>query len=231
MRYSLICAVVAFVAGSASAVIIPAATSAGPVPAAPGDGLNGTIWLSGYQGSSLVSNLAYTLATPPSGTFRSTVVDYPLVGDFVQVGDPLANLLGADAASIVGFDPAAQNSSGHLYLFRGFLAVAQAGTVRLGVGSDDGFAFAISNIEVASFDGERGFAYTFGDATFEAAGLYPINIFFYSNFAGESGVTFAEQFITGTIQTVDGSRLYTVPGPAAATLGALGGLLAARRRR
>lgn len=231
MRFSLMCAAVAFLAGSAHAVVIPASTSAGPVPADPGDGLNGTIWLSGYQNSTLASNLAYAAATTPSGTFRGTVVDYPLAGDFVFVNAPLTDFLGADAASVVGFDPATQNSAGHLFAFQGFLAVAQAGTLRLGVGSDDGFALAIGGVEVALFDGERGFDYTFGDATFAEAGLYPVGIFFYANFQGESGVTFAEQSATGAIETIGGSRLYTIPGPAAAALGVLGGLLAARRRR
>lgn len=219
-------------AGGPAPVVIPAGSSTGPVPATPGTGLAANLWRPSATGN-LATNVAFTQNNPANASFTATSVNYPRVGNIVAVGDTLANFLGNDAASVVGLDPTTTSAGPNIIRFTGFIAFSSPGTFAIGVGSDDGFDLRIGNTDVGRFDGERGFGFTYSNIEVSQAGLYPIELFYWANGAGESGVELAwdvNDNATFDPEIVPTASLY-IPAPSAASALALAGLLAARRRR
>ncbi len=92
-------------------------------------------------------------------------------------------------------------------------------------------ALTIGNRLITSFDGERGYAASTGGATFGAAGRYNLELLYWANAAGNSGLKL-EWKRPGTNDFVVvpmGNLCVPTPGAAGALLA--GGLFAARRRR
>jgi PA14 domain len=233
-------AVLAAVASLSSArPTVPASSSVGDVPGSVGNGLNGSIW--SWPGGNFGTVDTIT-ATDPASTFRSTLVDYPNASDdIVNVdGSTLGAFLGSDAGTLAGsFDSSTQVGS-LLFRFSGFIAIQNAGDVIFAVGSDDGARLTIGGVLITGFDGDRGFGFSSDTATFEAGGLYPVELIYWANGVGQSGVEWYSSipggpdsgtpFTGGSIVPTD--VLYTViPAPTAAAVFGLAGVLVARRRR
>lgn len=224
-------------AGSALGVVIPGGSLAAPTPATPGDGLNGSVRFQSVNSLAAADNAIATL--PSDATFHATSIDYPHGSAAVVSGGTLGDFLGADAASL-SVDPAARGAFSNIFVFSGYLAVDQIGDVTFGVGSDDGFRLRIGGVAVAEFGNDRGFGFTTGLATFEAAGLYAVELIYYANSVGESGVQFVSSLTggasygnepAGTIGLVPTTRLYTVPSPGAAMLFCMAAAFIFRFRR
>lgn len=226
-----------FVAAASAQVTIPASASIGPVPGVPGDGLNGDIW-SSYS-PSIVGSEAIIAAGPSAGQFCSTLVDYPRGAEIVlNVDAPLSEFLGSDADTLMGLQPTV-NTAATTWLFTGFIAIANPGELTFGLLSDDGFRLRIAGETVTSFDGDRGPGFSFGAATFESAGLYPIELLYWANEVGISGVqldwsgpstiNYGNSGLAGLVPT---EVLYKVPGPGSAAVAAVACMtLMVRRRR
>jgi uncharacterized protein (TIGR03382 family) len=210
-------------------VTIPAASRVADIPAFPGDGLTAKLW---YDSVNSIAAAEAVITSRFSDTaFLSTQgVDYPQgPTDFLQNdGATLADFLGTDA-DFLPFDPTTRGIASNIYLFTGYFAAEQGESLRIGVGSDDGFRLRIGGIDLGSAN-DRGFAFTFSDVTFEASGLYPITIAYYANNQGQSGILFAQETAAG-ISPVPVERLHVVPSPGALALVGLAGLVASGRRR
>lgn len=218
-------------AGIASATltpstIVPASARAGAVPAANGTGLNAQIWRS--TASTILSSRQLIATTAPEARFISMKVNYGPA----DVWTPLNTFLGTDAPSLQTINGGSVNGTtmakSLLFRFQGFIAIRNAGTFDFSVASDDGMELKIGGQTITSFDGDRGFNTSTGTATFAHAGLYAIELIYWGNAAGDSGVKFSSSFSNGVVQKVD---LYNIPAPTAASILAAGGLLVARRRR
>jgi hypothetical protein len=229
----------------ALAVDVPAGASVGPVPGAPGDGLNGRYWqlapkTIGEDANALKLNgFPIIASTAPTATFKSTVLNY--TGDDLT---PIGTWLAGDAASIVGGNPAVNNMDDGLMSFTGYLAVPAPATMDFYMPSDDGSILDIGGVRVINNDGSHGSPGPApnGQATFTAAGLYPVEITYYNgdwtdpnNAAAHGGANIAWRSGTndqGSI--VPTASLYTVPEPATlalAGLGSLAALMMLRRRK
>lgn len=228
-----------FVAAGAVAMAIALTTHAGvpapalnpdaPLPGFAGSGLGGSIWLGGNQGT-ILDNRAYTLANSPSGGFLAAVPDYPGSDSVVNVFDTVNRFLDQDAPSLTGFDGSAVSTSNMLVVLSGFVAIPASGLYRFGVASDDGFELLVGGSQLAAYNGDRGYGMSYGSAEFSGPGLYAIDLLYWANSVGQSGLTLVWDQGVGSDQVVPTSRLY-IPSPAAGALAALAGLCAARRRR
>jgi hypothetical protein len=109
---------------------------------------------------------------PPTGTFNATRFSY--------TGNDLSAVpayLLEDAASFVGTPG---NLDDGALRFRGFINVATAGIINMGVTSDDGSRITIAGIDIAERDGSHGDETQDMDANFLEAGLYPIEITYFN---------------------------------------------------
>ncbi|MBY0262632.1 MAG: hypothetical protein K2Q20_09830 [Phycisphaerales bacterium] len=206
--------------------IVPPSARAGAVPTANGTGLNAQIWRS--SASTILSSRQLIASTAPEARFISMKVNYGPA----DVWTPLNTFLGTDAPSLQTINGGSVNGStmakSLLFRFQGFIAIRNAGTFDFSVASDDGMELKIGGQTITSFDGDRGFATSTGRANFAQSGLYAIELIYWGNSQGSSGVQLGSSFCNGIIQKAD---LYNIPAPTAASMLAAGGLLAARRRR
>ncbi len=194
-------------------------------PGFPGDGLGAEIW--GWGGPSLDECDDVIGSRPADSVFHASVVDYPGGdSDIVSVSDPLSTFLGADAASLAGTFGPDTPSSGLIFRFSGYLAIDQPGEHTIGVASDDGMRLRLQGVDVVAWDSDRSFSDSSELVNFMNAGLYRLDMVYWANADGESGV---ELSMDGAIIPQD--SLYTVPAPGAMTiaLSCLG--LVVRRRR
>jgi hypothetical protein len=215
-------------------VLVPGESRVGPVPAVPGDGLDTAVWH--YGVNNINSAVAHGTTNPADASFRATHVDYPNGGDNIVSGDvSLLQFLGADAASYAG---PVDGVLGEIFHFTGFLAVPAARvTHTFAVGSDDGMRLLIGGVNVLEQGGDRPFNFTIADVQFELEGLYPIELWYYANLQGESGVELYSSipggpdsgtpFFGGSVIPV--ASLYRIPEPVSSGLFALAVLLARRR--
>lgn len=209
-------------------------------PTEAGDGLNGEIWTD-VDVDSLSAARGYIAANAADATFTASSVDYPngLAG-MVKTDSTVASALGVDAATLsdlsVG-DTAVLNS---ILRFSGYLLVESAGSLFLGVSSDDGSELIIQGTQAYDNGGLHWFLGGRTDpveVAFSEAGLYEIEILFFESNVEEWGVEFFEGSpLSG--MSVPQARLYTsiAPIPIPASLPLLGGALLGlatlvRRRR
>ena len=179
----------------------------------------------------------------PDATFLATQVDYPRGDAADTVSSSLTTLAGYLAPDV----PSANGGVDlvdSVFQFTGFINITSALDsnpggdidVEFSVGSDDGFNLLIGGVSVTSFSGLRGFSHSFGTASFDSPGLYPIDLYYYEN-SGGTGIELKWQ-IPGQFTVVPTSSLYTaasasVPdaGATAVLLGlGLAGLAFARRK-
>lgn len=212
-------------------VAIPAADSVGPVPGPPGDGLNAAVWAA--TAHSIAEANAVVTGGIPIGLFHSTQVDYPNgLATIVGVGQPLSDFLGVDSGSVFGFDPATVDSASKVFVFSGAIAIPVPGMYNFGVQSDDGMRLRIGSQILTEFDGDRGFGLSSESAVFVEPGLYPIELLYWANEVGESGVELL--WNAGGIDPlfrVPPGSLYTIPSPGSVALLGAGGMMLVRRRR
>jgi hypothetical protein len=232
---------------SAWAVDVPGSASVRPVPSSAGTGLNGRYWklppkTIGEDPNALKLNgLPIINSQAPTATFTGTSINY--TGDDLT---PIATWLGADGGSLVG---GAGDMDDGLISLTGFYAVPSAGTHRFRIASDDGSILKIGGVTVIDNDGSHGAPGNTpnGDATFAAAGLYPVEISYYNgdwvdpaNPASHGGANIAWRVSATNAAPTDSSplvgtgALYQVPEPTSLVLlvaGGLAGLSVCRRIR
>lgn len=210
-------------------VTIPGSARVDVLPAFPGDGLTAKLW---YASVNSIADAESVINARFSDTaFLSTQgVDYPQgPTDFLQNdGSTLADFLGTDA-DFLPFDPTTRGIAENVYKFVGYFAANAGESLRLGVGSDDGFRLTIGGVELGSAN-DRGFAFTFADVTFEESGLYPITLVYYANAQAHSGVLFAQETASGIVP-VSVDRLHIVPAPGAMMVLGASGLICTLRGR
>jgi len=225
--------VAAALALSASAqVAIPAADRAGAIPGLPGDGLNGSVWFG--TTADIAGAEAIMAGGTANGTLHSSQVDYPNgLATIVSVDQFLTDFLGVDAASVVGFDPGAENSGAKIFTFTGFISIPEARTYAFGVASDDGMRLRIGSMLVTAFDGDRGFGLSGELASFTEAGLYPIDLLYWANDSGESGVEllWGDSAIDPLTPIPQSSLHSTIPSPGSLALLSVAGMAMVRRKR
>lgn len=223
---SLVSVLLSACASIASAqAIIPAGARVGDIPGFAGNGLKGEIWTSSVSSIAGTRNI---MNGASNATFQATNINYFNNG----VGTALSDWLGADAASLSGISGSTTIGSLSIRL-TGYIAIAEAGTLRFNVESDDGMELKIGGESVTSYDGDRGFGGSPASAEFSEAGLYQIELIYWANDQGSSGLKFSWNAADpGTLDVVPQASLYSVI-PAPSALGVLGmaGLVAARRRR
>lgn len=221
-------------------VIIPSNAVAAPVPGTPGTGLFGKIW--DYAAGDIAEARLVTQTQPASAGFNASLLDYPNgAAPVVVAPGSVGEFLSVDAGSLTGTVRGDASVFGKIFIFSGFIAIAQPGLYTFTVGSDDGFGLNIGGQSVAEFSDSRRFGFSSGDATFSAPGLYPVELFYWANAGGESGLQFESTVFGGLSygnSGVAGSGLvptpvlYTnIPAPGSASLALFGTLLLARRRR
>lgn len=223
---------------ASAAVIIPPSAATGPVPGTPGTGLQGNVW--DYAAGDITEAIGVTTTLAPSSTFLSSLQDYPLgPAPTVFQPDTLGAFLGADAASLSGSVRDIDSIFGKIFVFQGFIAISNPTTYTFTVGSDDGFRLKIGGETVTEFVNSRPFGFSSGDASFSQPGLYPVEIFYWANAGGQSGLQFEATVFGGPSYGNSGvpgsgivptSVLY-VPSAGSAGLALAGVLLMARRRR
>jgi hypothetical protein len=222
---------------TAFAVDVPSSSSVGPVPGSPGDGLNGRYWqrepASLIQTPTTLKDLGIPIidSEAPTATFKATVLNY--TGDDLT---PIGTWLGADAASLVGGDPAVNNLDDGLFSFTGYLAVSAPGTLDFRMASDDGSILEIGGVTVIDNDGGHGAPGNTpnGSATFTAAGLYPVEISYFNgdwtdpaNPAAHGGANIAWRLGSADDSPlVSTDVLHSVPEPSSLLLAGVCGLAA-----
>lgn len=237
MHFSAILVATAVASSAFAQVSIPASSSIGPVPGFAGDGLSGNVWR-GSPGS-IANALAVINGGPADGSFHSTLIDYPNGASTVVTGGTFGDFLGADAGSLTGTVLASDSPYSLIFRFTGYIAISAGGRYTFGVGSDDGFTLSIGGVEVTNLNGDRGFGFSTGQADFTDAGLYPVDLVYWANGIGQSGVEFVSSIAggpdygnSGLAGIVPTGVLYTViPTPASAGLLMVAAGLSARRRR
>jgi hypothetical protein len=108
----------------------------------------------------------------PSGTFSAR--------SFVYLGNdltPVTNWLAGDGASFVG---PTNNLDDAGFRFTGFLNITNPTVVNIGLNSDDGSRLKIGGVDIIDNDGGHGDQTRDTNITFQAAGLYPIEITYFN---------------------------------------------------
>jgi hypothetical protein len=253
-------------------VTIPTNTSVGPASSVttPGDGLAGKYWVSSTPGQWVGIEVGQpipnadgtpsatiptadqavrtTMAGPPLGTFTARNIDYGNPGgsnDLTPIRDFLNTSGSNDGATYQGTD---DNFDDGALQLKGFIRVPEAGTVGFHMSSDDGTRLWIGGVPVVNNDGSHGGnpteARSRGDATFDAPGVYPIEIVWWNgnwtdpaNPASHGGAE--TEFMVDapgagfSAGLVPSTTLYTtnpIPEPIAAGTGVLAAALLALRR-
>jgi hypothetical protein len=244
----------AFASANAGAVTISPTQDLGAVPASAGTGLLGSYYKfssSSNIGSLSQANILISASGGPTATFRSTTVCFPdCAGTSVADTTTMTGLVGSNASNFTYTVPNSQipTSIDHsAMVLNGYIAITQAGTYNFNLGSDDGSQLVIGGQTIISNDGDHGFGFSSGSATFSAVGLYAISIeyfedsgstgldFYASNSAGSCIIGRAANCAAGTTST---GLLYSsvptaTPEPASLSLFAVGlcGLAFVRRQR
>ncbi|MCU0688291.1 MAG: PA14 domain-containing protein [Phycisphaerales bacterium] len=196
----------------------------GPLPGAPGSGLQGVIF------SAAVNSLDQALTAIQTGVPAGGVTGATINYGNSSVSTPLSTWLGTDAPSLTGL-PGTTPASGLIFNFGGFIAISTPGTYAFIVTSDDGMRLNIGGVTVTSFPGDRSFSPSTGSVTFSGAGVYPIELLYWANTSGESGLRLEWTVPGSAPAVVPQSVLYLVPSPGATALLAFGGVMVGRRRR
>jgi PA14 domain len=191
------------------------------LPAAAGTGLSGYLWSSPDIApvDDLAAANAYILAHSPDALFTATSVDYPNgpTGS-TSTSDTIAAGLGVDAPSLTSAAVGANAALNSIFRFNGFLRVNAAGTLNLGVGSDDGSELRIQGTQVLNNDGLHSFPGAGPVAVdFTAPGLYAIEIRFFESQESGWGVEFYTD-AAGAGTPVPTALLYPAPEPSAMAL-------------
>jgi hypothetical protein len=220
---------------SASAqVIIPPEDAVKPyIELFPGNGLNGSIWFG--TAASIADADGIVADGPRDGGLISSQVDYPNgPAGVVAVNQPLADFLGVDTPSAFGFDPLAVDSASKVFVFSGIIAIPASGDYLFGVASDDGMRLSIGSQVVTWFDGDRAFGLSTETASFAQAGYYRINLLYWANAGGESGVELLWNAGAGDLVVIPQASLYAmdnIPSPGSIALLGVAGVALVRRRR
>jgi hypothetical protein len=200
----------------------------GPVPGTPGSGLNGSYFGEPFSGSN-ANALSYIAGNSPLMTFTASEVDFPGGNTSVGDGTTLGSFLSVNGTneSTTAFN--ANNLSGQLFQFNGYLAVDAAGTVNFTLNSDDGSLLDIAGQTVLDNDGAHGYGGPSGGAVFSAAGLYSISVTYWEQGGGTGVGLLSDQ--TGTSAIIPTNFLYQTSGqspgetPEPGSLAMLGGLI------
>ena len=242
--------------GTAGAVTIPASELVHEPTKKVGTGLKGEYY-NIRAGSRITTNsqadfiISYT---DPTATFVAKLIDYPNGGDNTM-GDTktLAEFLGGNATGLSGSGSTTLDYS--LFHFFGYINILDSFDVTVGnstidvkfaLGSDDGSRLMIGGKTVVNNEGDHGFVFKNGTASFVEAGVYPIDLIFYEN-GGSTGIELFSSIPggpnsgapagMGTYGIVPTSVLHQViPAPEPSTMallgmGFLGVGIAARRRK
>jgi hypothetical protein len=110
---------------------------------------------------------------PADGIFKATRFGYS--GNDL---DLVRTWLGDDGASFVGNT---NNLDDAAFRLRGFINVLTAGTIKLGLQSDDGSRITIGGVDIVAFDGFHGLSSQDFDVNFLEAGLYPIEFTYFNH--------------------------------------------------
>jgi hypothetical protein len=209
----------------APGLAVPASAVVGPIPGQAGTGAQGTIFTS--QANSIAGADTIIATSTPAGSWRATNINYL----DQSISTPLSTWFGADAPSLQSL-PGSTPVSGLTMVVGGLIAIPGPGSYTFTVSSDDGMRLRIGGVTIVSFDGDRGFSGSTNVASFSAAGLYPIDLLYWANASGSSGLRLEWVRPNESVPSVvPGSSLYLVPTPGAISVLALGGLIAGRRRR
>lgn len=167
---------------------IPASAAAAPVSVCSGTGLAAEYW--DRPAHNNVTADTVIASNSPDVTFQVTSLDYPNGStDNNFLGSTVAQLLGSDAFT---GSHASDSIQGFVFRFTGLLRVRSlddevpGGPIDLSFafGSDDGSRMRVAGIDVVDNDGDHAFTFTSGGASFEAPGLYPLEIIYYNNTFG-----------------------------------------------
>jgi hypothetical protein len=224
-------------------VLIPASSSIGP-PRFGGTGLSG-FYYERHDPPGVINSLAVADAiigsSNPTATFRSSLVDYPAGPTDILFLPTFGQLLGLDAASLNPVSATASNASPTVIRFHGYISIfdsfdTQPGNstidVNFSFGVDDGVrlrignqtVFAIDTVEIVNFP-----PFPPETASFEAPGLYPLDIVWYDHYGG-IGVEWYSSIPggpnsgapAGTVGIVPTTVLFPVPEPSSLSLLGIG---------
>lgn len=133
----------------------------------------------------------------PSASFESTLLDYPNGSGDILFLPMLGDLLGMDVASLIPAAAAVSAASPMVTLWTGVIAIKEEFDidpmnntidVRFAFGSDDGTRLRIGGQTLIEYEGIGVFfdypPQQIGVASFEAPGLYPVEIVWYDHFGG-----------------------------------------------
>jgi hypothetical protein len=177
----------------ARAVDIPADAVIYPLESNLGNGLYGFFYKhpSGRMTSMTDADAFVASNQPPGAVFISTLIDYPS-GSANTVDDStlLNSFLGDDSNSLSV--PGENALNGSIFVFKGFIAISNEMDsdttddeddidVAFSVGSDDGFRLRIGGVIITEHLGERGFGFSHGEASFQAEGLYEVELVYYED--------------------------------------------------
>ena len=239
-------------AGIPALAVVPTPSFTLSNPAAPVPGTAGTGLLGQYYGtvannetSSIDSTgdaMTYINGHSPLASFNASQINYPKTLPFLTAVDALTtfgSFLGTDAASLSDSGMAANKLAGQVIDFKGYLAVKQAGTYKIGIGSDDGSRLMLGGQTIVDNTGTHLYNVMQDNVQFMQPGLYPIEVAYYEK-KGLAGVALYSNMTNDF--AVPKSLLYApsavpsaVPEPGSVALlfgaGISGGLLLRKRRR
>lgn len=163
--------------------------------------------------------LNYIGSNAPTATFSSTGISYNMTAPH-NMPASIGAFLGADAGSLSG--GASTPFLGSILVFTGAMKLL-AGNNVFNIFSDDGFILEIDGVEIARFEGLR----APGSSEFGVASSGGIKNFRLVYFEGSQSQAALQAKVNGQILVA------AVPLPAAGLMliGALGGLVALRRRK
>jgi len=186
------------------------------LPPVPGNGVS--IELFNGIGGGATPTPTFLSGRTPSGTTLSPVIDFPSPGSVINVGSsfngffqgtttPPEQVLGLAASNFILRHRFHLRVSQDLDLAPGTPEI----DIQLGVGSDDGFWLVVGDQFLGSAS-DRGFTYSWMNLSFESEGLYPVELLFAANSAGQSGLEFSwrHQLMPGGV-IVPQSSLYVTP--------------------